>query len=224
MTSPDEERVRRSLVDAVRQLDAIGLNVNASGNLSARLGEEVLVTPTGLMPAATTADDVVLLDLRGRPARDGQRDPTSEWRLHTEIYRRRADVGAIVHTHAPESTAAATIGRAVPAIHYVAARFGGTELRCASYATYGTEELALAVAGTLGVDRHACLMANHGAIAVAGDLAGAIALATDVEWFCGVHRRAVSQGTPRVLDADEMAVVSERFASYGQPSGPPTTR
>jgi L-fuculose-phosphate aldolase len=223
VTPTGDPAARRALLDAARRLDEAGLNVNSSGNLSVRSGAHVLVTPSGLAPDRMTPGDAVLLAADGTPADPDGRVPTSEWQLHLEIYRRRPDVGAIVHTHSPEATAAATIGRPIPAVHYVVARFGGTDLTCAPYATYGTAELAAAVADTLGLERHACLMANHGAIAVAADLAAAMAIALDVEWLCGVYRRAVQQGTPNVLDDAAIAHVADRLATYGQPPAPPDT-
>ncbi|CAN5485634.1 class II aldolase/adducin family protein [soil metagenome] len=214
-------QAREALVDAARQLDAAGLNHNASGNLSIRVGTSVLVTPTGMPAAGMTPKDAVLLDLDGQQI-GGFRRPTSEWQLHTEIMRRRPDVSAIVHTHSPEATAAAIIGRTVPTIHYVAARFGiGPDepgLRCADYATYGTEQLAANVADTLGEAGRACLMANHGAVVLADDLDAGVALAIDVEWFCGVHRRALQLGEPVSLVVEEIARVADRFRSYGQPA------
>jgi len=212
---------RRALVAAAQRLDAAGLNVNASGNLSVRASDGVLVTPSGIAPGDLLAADCVLLDGEGRPIGSPSRTPTSEWRLHVELYRRRSDIGAVVHTHSPEATAAATLGRPVPAVHYVVARFGGAVLDCAPYATYGSAELAAAVADTLGDRRTACLMANHGAICVAGSLAAAMALALDVEWLCGVYRRALAMGTPQVLDDGEIERVTARFAGYGQPGAAP---
>jgi L-fuculose-phosphate aldolase len=125
-------------------------------------------------------------------------------------------VGAVVHTHSPEATAASAIGTAVPAVHYVVARFGAPVLPCARYATYGTPELAAHVCQTLGTAGMACLLANHGAVALGADLEAAVALALDVEWFCGVHRRALQLGTPVVLPPEEVARVAERFVGYGQ--------
>ncbi len=219
--TPADGTARRALVAASAQLAAAGLNVNASGNLSVRVAGGLLVTPSGIAPDDLAADDCVLLDVEGRPVGPPSRIPTSEWRLHVELYRRRPDVAAIVHTHSPEATAAATLGRPVPAVHYVVARFGGSTLECAPYATYGSSELAASVADTLGDRRTACLMANHGAICVAGELAVAIALALDVEWLCGVHRRAVAMGAPEVLDDGEIERVASRFASYGQRDAAP---
>ena len=212
---------RAALVAAARRLDAHGLNVNASGNLSMRTEDGILVTPSGIPPEAMGVDDCALLDPAGRPADPAGPTPTSEWRLHLEIHRRRPDVAAIVHTHSPEATAAATLGADLPAVHYVVARFGDSVLRCAPYSTYGSAELATNVADTLGDDAAACLMANHGAIAVGDDLDTAVALTVDVEWFCGVHRRALALGTPTVLDDAEIERVAARFRTYGQPERSP---
>jgi L-fuculose-phosphate aldolase len=217
MIDRGESAAREALLDAVLRLDAAGLNVNASGNLSVRTGRRLLVTPSGIPPDAMTLDDLVALEDDGTPVELSSRTPTSEWRLHVEVYRRRPDAAAIVHTHAPEATAVSTTGRPVPAVHYVAARFGGTELACAPYATYGTEELAAAVVDTLGADRTACLLANHGSISIASELSTAVALAFDLEWFCGVYRRALAFGDPTVLGDGEIATVADRLQSYGQP-------
>jgi L-fuculose-phosphate aldolase len=176
----------------------------------------LLVTPSGIPASELADDDLVLLDADGTPAREGQRAPTSEWQLHSLIARRRPDATAIVHTHSPEATAAASVAELLPSVHYVVARFGGGGLRRAPYATYGTEALATNVTDTLAEDADACLMANHGAIAIGADLDAAVALALDVEWFCGVVRRATQLGTPTVLDATEIDRVADRFGTYGQ--------
>ena len=219
----NEAEARRVLVETARRLEASGLNHNASGNLSLRVDRGILVTPTGIPASRMAPDDGVLLDADGTPLDAGSRLPTSEWRLHLALHR-RADVGAVVHTHSPEATAAAALRRAVPAIHYVVARFGvarigASTLPCAPYATYGTDELVRAVVATLGASGLACLMANHGAVAVGPDLATAASLVTDVEWLCGVWRRALQLGTPEVLDDAEIARVRDRFLGYGQRPG-----
>ncbi len=214
----DERAARSALVSAGRRLDELGLNHNSSGNASVRVGNGLLVTPSGLPADELTPDDMVLLDVDGTPVQAGQRRPTSEWQLHLEIMRRRPDVGAIAHTHSPEATAAATVGKPLPAIHYVAARFGDNHLACAPYATYGTTALASLVADTLGTRGAACLMANHGAIAVGTSLDSAVALALDVEWFCGVVRRAHQHGEPVVLGDEEIERVADLFRTYGQSS------
>ena len=213
----NESDARRTLVGAARRLEDSGLNHNASGNLSLRAGRGILVTPTGIPASLMEPDDGVMLAADGTPLDPGARLPTSEWRLHLALYRRR-DVGAVVHTHSLEATAAATLARPVPAVHYVVARFGGSMLPCAPYATYGSQELAENVAATVGGSGMACLMANHGSVAVAADLATAMSLAADVEWLCGIWRRALQLGTPVVLDDAEIAGVRERLRNYGQPS------
>jgi L-fuculose-phosphate aldolase len=218
MTEPqDESPARAALVAAAQRLDAAGLNVNASGNLSVRVARGALVTASGIAPSEMTLDDGVVVSLDGERLDPATRVPTSEWRLHTELYRHRPEVGAIVHTHSPEATAAATLATPIAAVHYVVARFGGTRLSCAPYATYGSAELATNVVATLASNGMACLMANHGAIALGPDLDSAVALALDVEWFCGVHRRARQLGEPTVLADDEVDRVAEQFDSYGQP-------
>lgn len=215
VVDPRYAAAAEGLVQATRQLHDSGLNVNASGNLSVRLGQHLLVTPSGMVSTAFTADDCVLLAHDATVVR-GHRVPTSEWQLHAKVMHNRPDIHAIVHTHSPEATAAATLRRSLPSVHYLVARFGGPSLPCAAYATYGSAALADNVAAELGQHRMACLMANHGAIAVAGDLATAVALARDVEWFCGVYRRAVAMGEPAVLAAEEVARVAQKFRSYGQ--------
>lgn len=214
----DEREARDALVAAARRLDDLGLNLNATGNLSVRVGRGILVTPTGIAAPDLGRDDCVALAVDGTPLDPGARLPTSEWRLHVALYRRPA-VGAVVHTHSPEATAAATLAGPVPAVHYVVARFGGSSLPCAPYATYGTAELAEHVAATLGPSGMACLMANHGAISVGADLATAMSLTADVEWLCGVWRRGRQLGSPQVLDDAEVARVRERLRTYGQPPG-----
>jgi L-fuculose-phosphate aldolase len=214
----DERAARSALVTAAQRLDELGLNHNSSGNASMRVERGLLVTPSGLPAGELTPGDMVLLDDAGEPVHSGQRRPTSEWQLHLEIVRRRPDVVAIAHTHSPEATAAATVGKPLPAIHYVAARFGGNHLGCAPYATYGTTALATLVADTLGAHHAACLMANHGAIAVGPDLDSAVALTLDIEWFCGVVRRAHQHGDPVTLPDGEIERVAQLFRTYGQPS------
>jgi L-fuculose-phosphate aldolase len=211
---------RSALVTVARDLDRDGLNHAATGNLSVRLDDLILVTPSAIPASDLRPEDCVALSSDGSPRDAGGPPPTSEWRLHVELYR-RSSVHAVVHTHSPEATAAAVLGRPVPAVHYVVAKFGGTVLPCSRYATYGSQELAESVASTLGERYTACLMANHGAIAVAADLATAATLVRDVEWVCGVWRRARQLGDPVVLDDIEIDRVAERLATYGQSRGDP---
>jgi L-fuculose-phosphate aldolase len=212
----DEQEARTAIVDVVLRLDAAGLNHGITGNVSVRIDGGMLVTPTGIRAHDLRPEDMVALLDDGSPRDPGGRLPTSEWRLHVALYR-RPSVGAIVHTHSLEATAAATRRVHVPAVHYVVAAFGGTILPCAAYATYGSQELADSVAATLGDRYTACLMANHGAVAVAAGLQAAVSRVQDVEWLCGVWRRAKEMGGPVVIDDAELARVAERFRTYGQP-------
>jgi ribulose-5-phosphate 4-epimerase/fuculose-1-phosphate aldolase len=213
VTGPDS---RRALVAAARRLESLGLNVGSAGNLSLRVGDGLLVTPSGVPATDLEPADVVSLSASGEAA-PGQLVPTTEWRLHVAVMAARPEVFAVVHTHSPEATAAACLRRPLPAVHYVVARVGGPVVPCADYATYGTEELAVNVLAALGSGA-ACLMANHGLLTVGASLEAGVALALDVEWLAGVHRRAVALGQPVVLPDDEIERVAERFRIYGQPA------
>ncbi len=198
---------------AARRLEACGLNRGAAGNVSARRGTAFLITPSGLEPDACTPDDMVLVDHDGRSA--GRLKPSSEWRIHRDIYRARPEAGAVVHTHAPFATALACVGADIPPFHYMIARFGGATVRCARYATFGEQALSDAVIEALE-GRCACLMANHGMLVFGQDLAQAVALAVEFETLCEQYWRALQIGTPRLIDDAEMARVLVKFGSYGQ--------
>ena len=147
----------------------------------------------------------------------GQR-PSSEWRFHRDIYRARPEAGAVVHAHAPYGTTLACLGRGIPAFHYMIAVAGGDTIRCAPYATFGSQALSdHALAALEG--RRACLLANHGMIALGPDLAAAFDLAVEVEALAGQYWRALQIGAPRLLSADEMADVLEKFRTYGRRAG-----
>jgi L-fuculose-phosphate aldolase len=159
-------------------------------------------------------DDCVELDHAGT-ARPGARAPTTEWRLHRDILASRTDVDAIVHTHSLFCTTVATLRRPIPAIHYAIVLAGSDDIPCAEYATFGSAELALnAVTALRGGD--ACLLANHGMVALGDSLAAALRLAAEVETLAAQYWHAAQLGTPHVLDAAELAAVRARFAEYGQ--------
>jgi len=194
-------------------MNAAGINRGKSGNVSARLDDGFLVTPSGLPYDETTPADIVAMSLDGEVR--GTRVPSSEWRFHRDIYRARPDAHAIVHTHAPFATSLACLHRGIPAFHYMVAIAGGSDIRCAPYATFGTQELSdHAVSALAG--RKACLLANHGMIALGESLAKALALAVEVETLAEMYWRALQVGEPRLLPAEEMAVVLAKFATYGQ--------
>jgi L-fuculose-phosphate aldolase len=220
MKTPDdgEQALRSAVIATALAMNVRGINRGKSGNVSARLpgagGDGFLVTPTGLAYEDTTPEDIVPVTLEGEAR--GSRLPSSEWRFHRDIYRARPEVNAVVHTHAPFATTLACLSRGVPAFHYMVAVAGGRDIRCAPYATFGTQELSEnALAALEG--RRACLLAHHGMIAVGASLSAALALAVEVESLAEIYWRALSIGPPPTLTDAEMDVVLEKFRTYGQP-------
>jgi L-fuculose-phosphate aldolase len=210
--------VRREIVRICRELHAAGLVVGTAGNVSARGGDLIAVTPSGLDYADLTAELVGVHRPDGTPV-EAPLEPTSELPLHLAVYA-GTDAAAIVHTHSVAATAVATLVDEVPDIHYVTASFGGT-VRVAPYATYGTERLARNVVAALD-GRTACLMGNHGAVTTGSDLKTAHTRTLALEWLCDVYLRASAAGTPRVLPPAEIAAVAAKLATYGQ--RPPNAR
>ena len=211
----NEGELRAAIVRVAQAMDRAGFAPSKSGNVSARLADGLLITPSGLPYAATTPDDLVTLDLDGG-VREGGRKPSSEWPFHIAIYRARPDAGAIVHTHSPRATALSCARRALPAFHYMIALCGGADVRCADYATFGSPELAANAVRALE-GRKAALLANHGVIALGATLEGAYAVAAEVENLAGQYLDLLAAGLePVILDAEEMARVAERFAGYGK--------
>jgi L-fuculose-phosphate aldolase len=203
-----------TLVAACRELTRRGLTYGTSGNISIRRNERsFFVSPTGTPYEDLEAADIPLLDFEGRWF--GRRRPSSEWRFHRDILEARADVGAIVHTHSRYATALACTGRGIPAFHYMVAVTGGTEILCAPYRTFGTQELSdVALAALSG--RNACLLGNHGVIALGADVRAALTLAGEVENLAAQYCAALALGDVRNLDGAEMLRVREKFRTYGK--------
>jgi L-fuculose-phosphate aldolase len=214
-------RERRALVETVRWLMARGLYAGTSGNVSLRAGARILITPTGIACDDVDHASIVELTLDGEAR--GPLAPSSEWRIHRDIYHRRPEVGAVVHTHSTFATAYSCLRRPLPAFHYMLAKAGGTELRCARYATYGTEALSRNALAALAGTR-ACLLANHGLLALGADLGAARALAEEIEMLAAQYAAARAMGKPVILPAREMRAVGAKFARYGQPARPPRGR
>jgi len=212
----NENDLRKAVLDTARALNASNLNRGEAGNVSARCDAGFLVTPTGMAYADATPADMVPMKLDGTS--QGARAPSSEWRFHRDIYVARAEAGAIVHAHSPFATALACIGKDIPPFHYMIARFGGSTIRCAPYATFGTQELSDNALAALK-KRSACLLANHGMIVFGSDLKNALALAIEFETLCEHYWRALQAGEPRLLSDSEMRVVLEKFKGYGQQRG-----
>ncbi len=191
-----------------------GLNPGRAGNVSVRFSDRMLITPSGAPYPTLVPSELVDVSLLGE---DGAHlRPSSEWRLHRDVYRDRPDVLAVVHTHAPHATAIACLRREIPAFHYMVAVAGGSNIRCAPYATFGSQILSDNVVRALE-DRQACLLASHGLVTVGGSLDEAADLTLEVEALCEVYLHALEAGTPVILSDQEMADVIARFASYGNP-------
>jgi len=212
-------RGRRAIVESVRWLMARGLYAGTSGNVSARAPGGMLITPSAVPCEAVDAASIIFV--AGDGAARGRLAPSTEWRIHRDIYRRRPEVGAVVHTHSTFATALACLRRPVPAFHYMVAKAGGDDIRCARYATYGTAALSRNALAALAGGRRACLLANHGLLALGGDLAAARALAQEVEALCAQYLHARAAGAPAILPAREMRRVRAKFAGYG--AGAPTS-
>ncbi|HXJ19059.1 MAG TPA: class II aldolase/adducin family protein [Polyangia bacterium] len=207
------KNARGDLLDTIRWLVDRQLYSGTSGNVSCRTARGFLITPTGVACDELKPADMVEVGLEGRVK--GKLLPSSEWRLHRDIYAGRADVGAIVHTHSPFATALSCLRRPLPAFHYMVAKTGGAELRCARYATYGTEALSRhAVAALTG--RRACLLANHGVVALGAGVRPARQMAEEVELLAMQYFVASTAGRPVILPRREMARVAAKFAGYGQ--------
>lgn len=205
---------REELLTAARRLDELGLNRGTSGNSSVRTNEGLLITPSGMPTHEMVAEDLVELSMDGTAT--GATAPSSEWRIHRDIYARRPETRAVVHTHSTHATAMACLRRDVPPFHYMVAKAGGSSIRCAGYALYGTDDLSREALRAL-VDREACLLANHGMVALGPSLAQAIALAVEVEELCRQYLVASPAGPCVLLNGDEMDAALAAFATYGRP-------
>jgi L-fuculose-phosphate aldolase len=206
------EQVAKAVLEAAKEMSVRGLSRGTSGNVSARVDDGMWVTPSAVPYAAMEPHDLILLDLGGRTLQ-GDRKPTTEWPLHAALYRARPDVGAVVHAHAPFCTALSTLRRGIPAFHYMVALAGGDSIPCAPYATFGTPELAAAASDALR-DRQACLLANHGMVALADSPGAALELATEVETLAELYWRALQVGEPVLLTPEQMAEALDAFARY----------
>ncbi len=219
VTPATEEQLRLELVTVARRMNACGINQGTSGNLSVRWGDGLLITPSSLPYELMQPEDVVLLQGGGRW--QGRRRPSSEWRLHADVLARRPDIQAVVHCHSVHATALACHGLAIPSFHYMVVMAGGSSIRCAPYATFGTQTLSdLALAAL--VDRRACLLAQHGQVALGAGLDQALRLAIEVETLARMYLQARLIGDPPLLDDREMERVAAAMAEihYGETPEP----
>ena len=212
----DDGTQRAQMVALCRRMNEMGLNQGTSGNLSLRHGEGFLITPSSLAYDMMQPDDLVRMRWDG--SHEGRRRPSSEWRFHRDILRARPDVDVVLHCHSVHATAVACHHRTIPAFHYMVAVMGGTTLRCAPYATFGTQALSDAAIAALE-DRMACLLAQHGQISLGVTLESALSMALEVETLARIYLQALALGEPPVLSDDEMARVIARMQRlhYGLP-------
>ena len=212
------EQLARQVIETCLRMNAEGLNQGPSGNVSARLDERsFLITPSGIPYERMQPEDVPVMTMAGEWY--GTLRPSTEWRFHRDILKARSEVGAVLQAHSMFSTTLACLRRGIPPFHYMIAVAGGDSVRCAQYATFGTQALSDNVLKALE-GRRACLLANHGLITVGASLEKALGLAVEVETLAGMYCRARQHGIPRLLDKREIARVLELFRTYGTPDFP----
>lgn len=206
-----EQESRQQLLATSRRLVELGLNRGTAGNASIRHGDGMLITPSALPVAEMTTDSMVRMDLEGKVLQGGK--PSSEWRFHRDILVARPEIGAVLHMHSTFATTIACLGKDVPAVHYHIAIAGGDSIRCTPYTIFGEQNLSDLALEALH-DRKACLLGNHGMIALGKDLADALSVAQEVEYLCEIYWRTLQAGTPQILTAQQMHAVKEKFVEY----------
>lgn len=211
---PDEKTLRGHMIETCLKMNAHGINQGTSGNLSVRYGDGFLITPSSTPYDQISPEDIVQMDWDGTYL--GPR-PSSEWRFHRDILKTRVDVDVVLHCHSTFATAVACHHRDIPAFHYIVGLMGGNTLRCAPYATFGTQELSNAAIDALE-GRMACLLAQHGQISLGKNVDGALAMAIEVESLAKIYINACALGEPPVLSDNEMDRVLEQMKrmSYGK--------
>jgi len=207
----DREK-RQSIIDACLRMNQLGINQGTSGNISLRHEDGMLITPTSVAYEDMKPAQIVYMKLDG--SFDPAQRPSSEWRFHLDILRARPEVNAVVHAHPPYATILAIMGLEIPAVHYMVACAGGDNIRCAPYATFGSQELSDRAVKALQ-DRLACLLAHHGMIAVGASLTKAMWLAVEVETLARQYHGCLQIGTPSLLSKAEIENVLGRIAGYG---------
>lgn len=202
---------RQQLLATSRRLIELDLNRGSSGNVSVRDGAAMLITPSALQVAEMTPESMVCMDLQGNILQGGK--PSSEWRFHRDILAARPEIGAVIHTHSTFATTIACLRKDVPAVHYMIAIAGGDTIRCTPYSVFGEQELSDHVLEALQ-GRKACLLGNHGMIALGVDLDDALAVAIEVEFLCEIYWRTLQAGEPHILTSQQMHDVKQKFVEY----------
>lgn len=207
----NELQSRQQLLDISHRLVELGLNRGTAGNASVRYGDGLLITPSALPVSEMTAASMVYMDLDGNVLQGGK--PSSEWRFHRDILAARPEIGAVIHTHSINATTIACLRKDVPPVHYMIAMAGGDHIRCTPYTVFGEQELSDYALEALR-DRKACLLGNHGMIALGTDLADALAVTVEVEFVCEIYWRTLQAGEPQILSAQQMYEVQQKFVDY----------
>src|SRR3954469_15310748 len=215
-----ERELRQAIIDKCCWMNAEGLNQGTSGNISARLGDRLLITPTAIPYEAMQPDMIAAMPIDGDYGNwDGPLKPSSEWRFHLDIMRARPDVGAIVHTHSTYATIIAITRREIPACHYMIAAFGGSTIRCTPYARYGTKELSTYAVEALR-DRTGCLLGSHGMIALGDSLDKAMWAAVELETLAKQYYHSLLIGGPVILTDEQIAETAAAMQGYGYSEAP----
>jgi L-fuculose-phosphate aldolase len=204
---------RAAVIAVARRMNAAGVNRGTAGNVSARVPDGMLITPSGVPYERLAPVDVAAMALDGTVRSPTGARPSTEWRLHAAVYVARADVGAIVHVHSLYATALASVRRGIPAFHYMVAMAGGEDIRCSAYATPGSPDLGAATVDALA-GRRACLLANHGMVACGTTPDDALNLTIEVEALAAQYVTALHVGEPAVLSHEEMRRVLAVFETY----------
>ncbi len=209
----NQRELNKQVLATARALMSNGLNRGSAGNVSVRYGSGFIVSPTGMDYEECTDADMVFVDMDGTVR--GDRKPSSEWPFHRDIYQHFAKAGAVIHTHSSFATSLACMDSEIPPFHYMIARFGGSTVRCARYATFGTQELSDAIIDALA-DRCACLMSHHGMVVYGENLEHALKLAIELETLCEQYWRVLQIGEPELLSGEEMQRILQKISTYGQ--------
>ena len=206
-----EKKLREQMIETCIQMNEDGINQGSSGNISVRWKEGMLITPAGIAYDVLESEDICFMNMKGKV--EGKNEVSSEWRFHLAIQKNRKDINAIVHTHTNHATALAIQEMEIPAIHYMVGVAGGTNIRCAPYATFGTEELSKNIIKALK-NRSACLMSNHGQVAFGKNLDQAFELVQEIENICHQYTIALKLGKPKILSFEEMKKVLDKAKNY----------
>ena len=200
------------VIKYAKMLNSKNLSALRSGNISIRYEDGFLITPSGVKYSHLKNEDIVFVSLDGK-YNEKKNKPSSEWRFHKDIYLNKKEANAIVHSHSTYATAVSTHGKSIPAFHYMVALAGGNDIKCADYATFGTDELSKNIINALE-NRKACLMSNHGQVVFDSSLDKAFELAEEVENICHQYINALKIGTPKILSFEEMKIILDKVKDY----------